>query len=533
MRDARESVSVAEDRKRKKQGKREQNRKTVLLIAGLVFCALLVIIGINVMFHMTISKYDPDIIISGVSIGGTDVSGMNAAQAEAAVKKSAEEYASQRIVLKLDGARSAEAALTEFGMSVADLDSAIRDALDYGKEGNPITCYKILKSAEKNENKKEFSIRYEVTAESAGAVLEEKLGALLIRPTDAKLTQRGGETLIEEDVPGEKIDVKKTVANINSFIAEDQGEKDNTVSVKTEEAEADIKAEDLEGIKDVLGTFTTYYGESDDGRTMNVESGANHIDGTLVRPGEEVSADDLMAPYTEENGYAMAASYENNEVVESMGGGICQVSTTLYNALLMAELEITERYEHSMLVSYVEPSMDAAIADDVKDLKFRNNMETPVYIEAVLSEGNITFNIYGKEVRPEGRKVEYISESLETVESDETRYVATEDPIGTIYTRDNGHNGLKAQLWKVVCEDGAEVSREAVNYSTYLASGKTVAVGTFSESEEASAKINAAIETQDEAQINAVIAEVSAGETQESEDSGEESSGGGSAGGEN
>ena len=130
MRDARESVSVAEDRKRKKQGKREQNRKTVLLIAGLVFCALLVIIGINVMFHMTISKYDPDIIISGVSIGGTDVSGMNAAQAEAAVKKSAEEYASQRIVLKLDGARSAEAALTEFGMSVADLDSAIRDAID-------------------------------------------------------------------------------------------------------------------------------------------------------------------------------------------------------------------------------------------------------------------------------------------------------------------------------------------------------------------------------------------------------------------
>ena len=109
-----------------------------------------------------------------------------------------------------------------------------------------------------------------------------------------------------------------------------------------------------------------------------------------------------------------------------------------------------------MLVSYVAPSMDAAIADDVKDLKFRNNMETPAYIEAVLSEGNLTFNIYGKDVRPEGRTVEYISESLETVESDETRYVATEDPIGTMYTQDNGHNGLKAQLWKVVCGDVLE-----------------------------------------------------------------------------
>ncbi len=527
MKNAQESVSVTEVKKRKKQKKAQRDKKTVLLIAGLVFSAFLVIIGINVLFRVTIAKYDPDIIISGVTIGGTDVSGMNAAQAKAAVKKAAEEYASRTIVLKLDEERSAEAALTELGMSVADLDSVIRDALDYGKKGNPITCYKILKSAEKNENKKEFPIRYEVAAESAESALEEKLARILIQPENAKLTQSGGQTVVEKDVPGEKVDVKKTVSNINSFIAGDQGKEDNTVSVETTESEADITAGDLEGIRDVLGTFTTYYGESDDGRTMNVESGANHIGGTLVRPGQEISADDLMAPYTEENGYAMAASYENNAVVESMGGGICQVSTTLYNALLLAELEITERYEHSIQVSYVEPSMDAAIADDVKDLKFRNNMETSVYIEAVLSGGNITFNIYGKEVRPEGRAVEYISETLETVESDETRYVATEDPIGTVYTRDNGHTGLKAQLWKVVYEDGTEVSREAVNYSTYLASGKTVAVGTFSESEEASAKINAAIESQSEAQINAVIAEITAGGTQRTEGSGEESSGGG------
>ena len=199
------------------------------------------------------------------------------------------------------------------------------------------------------------------------------------------------------------------------------------------------------------------------------------------------------------------------------------MSTTLYNALLLAELEITERYEHSMLVSYVDPSMDAAIADEVKDLKFRNNMETPVYIEAALSGGNLTFNIYGKDVRPEGRTVEYISETLETVESDETRYVATEDPVGTMYTRDNGHTGLKAQLWKVVYEDGAEVSREAVNYSTYLASGKTVAVGTFSESEEISAKINAAVESQDEAQISAEFAVAAGGASQGGEGAGGES----------
>lgn len=530
---------MAENRKKKSRRsehkrKAEQNKKAILLIAGLVFCAIIVITGINVMFRMTIRRYDPDIIISGVTVGGTDVSGMNASQAEAAVKKAAEDYASDSIImLELDGERGTETALSELGMYAADLDSVIRKAVDYGKKGNPLTCYKILKSAEKNENEKDFPVKYEVSEESAGSALEEKLAGMLRAPEDAKLTQSGGETVITEDVPGEKTDIKKTVENINRLIADEREIRDTkgaagkmragaSAAAAVKEDAADITAEDLAGLTDVLGTFSTYYGESDDGRTLNVESGADHIGGTLVQPGEEVSADDLMAPYTEENGYAMAASYENNEVVESMGGGICQVSTTLYNALLFAELEITERYEHSMQVSYVEPSMDAAIADDVKDLKFRNNMETPVYIEAALSEGTLTFNIYGKETRPEGRSVEYISETLETVESDETRFVATEDPVGTMYTRDNGHTGLKAQLWKIVREDGVEVSREAVNYSTYLASGKTVAVGTFSENEEISAKINAAVEAQDEAQINAVIAEASGGVTQEEAASGGE-----------
>ena len=298
------------------------------------------------------------------------------------------------------------------------------------------------------------------------------------------------------------------MANINEVIADGRTSDGDTVSVDTEEYKADITASDLEGITDLLGTYTTYYGDSDSGRKMNVESGSAHIGGTLMEPGEEVSADALMAPYTEENGYAMAASYENRQVVESMGGGICQVSTTLYNALLLSELEITERHAHSMLVSYVEPSMDAAIADDVKDLKFKNNMEAAVYIESVCADGYITFNIYGKETRSENRTIEYISEELSTVESDETLYVATEEAIGTMYTQNNGRTGLEAQLWKVVYENGEEVSRDTVNYSYYMASGKTVAVGTFTDNAEDSAKINAAIESQNEETIKAVIAEI-------------------------
>lgn len=112
-----------------------------------------------------------------------------------------------------------------------------------------------------------------------------------------------------------------------------------------------------------------------------------------------------MVPFTEENGYAPAASYANGTVVESFGGGICQVSTTLYQAVLQAELEVTERHNHSMIVKYVEPSMDAAIAEGAKDFRFVNNTEAPIYIEGYTYGGKIYFNLYGEEYRSADRKV--------------------------------------------------------------------------------------------------------------------------------
>ena len=111
-----------------------------------------------------------------------------------------------------------------------------------------------------------------------------------------------------------------------------------------------------------------------------------------------------------DSGYAMAGSYLNGEVVDSMGGGICQVSTTLYNAVLRAELNVTERSPHSMTVHYVDLSEDAAIAGTYKDLKFVNSTEYPIYIEGyTTSDKKITFNIYGKETRDKNRTISFES----------------------------------------------------------------------------------------------------------------------------
>ena len=516
-------------RERIKKRKRQQtDKKTVIVLAVIFLCAVGVITGIRIMLHRTIDRYDPNIIISGVSIGETDVSGMTEKEARAAVEQTIEQYSAETITLNLENGGQAQATLGELGLTAKNLDRIVRRAVDYGKTGDLVDCYKILKKAEKKEDHKTFSLEFEVTADSVNAIAQERLSGQLKSPVNARLTRENETSVVVEDEPGEAVDLEKTVENLNRFVGGDWDKKGGSVQAEVAEKKADITAEDLSGITDLLGTYSTYYGDSSEGRTKNVESGADHISGTLVEPGQEVSANELMAPYTEENGYAMAPSYENGEVVDSMGGGICQVSTTLYNALIRAEVEIVERYAHSMLVSYVEPSMDAAIASDLKDLKFRNNKEDPIYIEAVLSDGNIGFNIYGNETRPEGRTVEFVSETVEKIESDETRYVSTDDSIGQMYTSSSGRSGLVAQLWKIVYENGEEVSRDTINYSQYRASGKTVSVGTASDDEAETAKIREAVDTQDGEKINAAIREILAAReaaAAENEGSGETSGG--------
>ena len=155
-----------------------------------------------------------------------------------------------------------------------------------------------------------------------------------------------------------------------------------------------VTKEELSQVKDVLGTATPYYGSSYE-RNTNVEVGASKINGTLIMPGETFSVTAAVTPFNADNGYYPAPSYESGQVVDTYGGGICQVSTTLYNAVLKAELQVDERHNHTMLVSYVDPSKDAAIAEGLMDFVFTNNTDAPIYIYGVGYQGTLNFTIYG------------------------------------------------------------------------------------------------------------------------------------------
>lgn len=180
-----------------------------------------------------------------------------------------------------------------------------------------------------------------------------------------------------------------------------------------------------------LGEFVTGYSGAGTGRAKNIETGAAHLHGELILPGEEFSTAVTLMPFTEKNGYAAGGTYIDGQLGESIGGGVCQLSTTLYNALLQTRLDISMRYPHSMPVGYVPLGRDAAIAGDYKDLRFVNNTEAPVLLLCEAVEENVKVTLYGA---GEARRAEVTIESVVTEKTEESVIVE-------VYRTEKGEKG--------------------------------------------------------------------------------------------
>lgn len=166
----------------------------------------------------------------------------------------------------------------------------------------------------------------------------------------------------------------------------------------------------------LLAKFTTDFDGSNVNRSSNIRLAASKLSGLKLLPGEELSFNSAVGARTVENGFLTAKIIENGEFVEGVGGGVCQASTTLYNAAVLAGLEITEYHPHSLAVGYVPPSRDAMVSGSACDLKFKNVSPLPVYIRSRASYGSVTFEIYGKS---DGASYSFVSEVTGSVPAPE------------------------------------------------------------------------------------------------------------------
>lgn len=466
------------------------------------------------------AREENNTILNGVYIGEVDLSGMTADEAAQAVNQFVEGLKGRNVTLGVAGDRYVAVTVGDLGLKWENTD-VLTEAAAVGKKGNFIKRYMAIQDLKKGN--KVYDLELSLDENAVRAVLEEQCTEYDIPAQNATMTRVDGAFQIEEGQVGEAVNIEESLLKISEHFTENEWDyQDAAIDLVVDVTEPMGSAEELSKLTDVLGTFTTSYSTSSAARCKNVENGCRLINSTILYPGDEFSTYEAIKPFTEANGYFPAGSYLNGKVVESLGGGICQVSTTLYNTVLLSELEVTERNNHSMIVTYVEPSMDAAIAESSgKDFKFVNNLNNPIYIEGHTENKQITFTIYGVEERDPSHKVRYESETLSVTRPDhEVITAAPGQGIGYISV-ESAHIGYTAQLWKVVEENGVEVSRDVINKSTYKVSPRTATVGTNTDNPVYAARMEAAIASGSidtcKAEAAAINAEIAAAAQQQAD----------------
>lgn len=437
---------------------------------------------------------EADRILPGIYAGDLDLSDMTEKEAKEAIYDYVAKLGDLSITFLAAEENEVTVTAGELGLNWVNTN-LVSAALEHGKGGNFVERYKAAKDLEaKNVS---YDVELSVDKEEIKAVILEECSKYDVEEIDYGLERKNGAFSVVDGQIGYSVDVDASTEKVYTYLMEDWQRDDCQIALEITEISPKGSEEELLAIKDLLGSFTTSFSTSNASRSANVRNGCRLINGTVVYPGDTFSTYEKVSPYTYANGYYPAGSYVGGMVVDSIGGGICQVSTTLYNAVLLSELEVTERHNHSMIVTYVRPSADAAVSESAgKDFQFVNNTDYPIYIEGITTEDkHITFNIYGVEKRSAGRKVSYESVVLSTdVPTNEVIYADASQPVGYVKIQ-SAHIGYKAELWKVVTVDGVEKSRTKVNSSNYAKSPRNATVGTATGNPQVLAEINAAIGT--------------------------------------
>lgn len=524
---------IENEEENKEETKKKGKTKKVIVI---VFVILLILVALFFTIFAILNLKNTK-IIRGVQIGEINVSDMSKEDAKALLDERNAKNQEKQLVLKYG---DLENKVTYSSLAVNyQIDEAINNAYNIGRDGNifenNLDILKTWKDGEKVE------LKATVDTEKLNQVVQNinnTIQGAVVQPSyevkDDKLIITSGKTGIKVDeqklsdyiytavttetdaqeqtieIPvitsePDPIDIDKIHSEVYKEVKDAYYTKDpftiypeqkgidfDVESAKTliqepkEQYEIQLKITNpsktvkeigTEAFPDLLGVCKTNYSASNKNRTTNLILAAGKINGTVLLPGEEFSYNGVVGKRTVEAGYKNAATYSNGQVVDDIGGGICQISSTLYDAAVFANMDITVRRNHQFVTSYLPAGKDATVVWGSQDFKFKNSRKYPVRITATVSGGVATVQIWGVK-----EDVEY-DISIETKQISTIKYTTqyVEDPslpAGTQKVSQAGANGRKVQAYKVMKLNGQVVSRTLLSTDTYRAMTRIVRVGT-------------------------------------------------------
>ncbi len=509
-----------------------KSNKLIVLISGIV--VLLVVIFL-ILLLMTVGYKK---IYGGISVNGVSLGGMTLEEAQQTLNTKYKDLAYLDISVRCDEYRN-DFRAEDIGANF-DVSTAVNTAYSYGREGNifqKITNglkYKFSKTdltidVEVDRKKIESEIS-KVTREVetpavewsyaregdklivkngiTGVIADKETARLAIISNLNKMNSTTVNVEIEEVKP-EKVDIDKIQKQItkkvqNAEYINDTGNLiEQIIGVEIEDinqAKKLAQSIDEEGMqfsipllitmpevttesvlselfRDKLSTYTTYFNVNETERTENVRLAAEFINDVILMPGQEFSYNNIVGERSTERGFKTAKVYQQGQIVDGLGGGICQVSSTLYNAVVMADLEVVERKNHSLTVSYVKLGRDATVAYGSTDFRFKNSRQYPVKISSKISGGTLTIEIYGYNTN-KTRLVDIETEVIEVLSFKEQEIMDPTLPVGTSKITTTGHKGYKVKSYRVTTENGEVVERKLIATDTYSPVAQVKRVGT-------------------------------------------------------
>jgi len=368
------------------QNLNSSNGHKVLLI---IFGIIVTLIG-TLALTLTIYTWDRGVLANGVVLSGIPLGHLSIKDAQERLEKNKKEIL-ERPVHFVTAENNLLISMGELGFT-ANYDEALQQAYLIGRRG-----IILVKAYSKFKASWGISIdpHYQWNDQALGDALNKHIVPLNIPAKNAHFTIMPDNSMeIVPEEPGKQADINALSASVKNLSLN----QTEAIPVPFKTLTPDVTKTELEHLKmtGLLSSYTTHFNSNQIGRTENIKLAAKAIDGTVLKPEEEFSFNQTVGPRTIEAGYQMAIIIEGDQFVPGLGGGVCQVSSTLYNAVERANLTVTERSRHSIAITYVPPGQDATVAYPTLDFKFKNNSGGYLLIRSNVTDDTLTFSIYGK-----------------------------------------------------------------------------------------------------------------------------------------
>ncbi|SHJ90403.1 VanW family protein [Tepidibacter formicigenes] len=352
------------------------------------------------------------------------------------------------------------------------VDEAVDKAYDVGRNGNFFMNIKKILTL-KNGKQEFIELEKQYDEEKLDDFLASIENRINKEPKNATIQVKGKTINITKEENGYAVDIKNLKETILTQIEKNDYQD---ISIIVKEIHAQIKYEYLSKIDTLLGEYSTRFNVSNKNRTENVKLASQKVNGILLNPGEEFSFNDSTGKRGLSQGFKMAPVIIQGQLKEGVAGGVCQVSSTLYNAALYSGVTITDRRNHTIPSSYVDKGRDATVSYGSIDFKFKNNYQNPIYIESIVSGNNMISRIYGN--HSDKKNIKITTNITKTIPR---QVEIKEDPTmekGKEEVKEKGRDGYKVETYRLYIENGNVIKKELISKSYYPPRKKIINRGT-------------------------------------------------------